>query len=153
MTLRQRKLRGNALIEFAIASAVLLPVMLGTFRFGYSFYTYNLLESAVSNGARYASTRVYRNASSASVTKVKTAIQNMVVYGSPSGGTIPVARGLTTSHVVVTYTVDSNQVPKSVKVAVSNFTLDAVVSAFTLTNKPVVTYPFVGRYAPNESEP
>lgn len=56
----RKRQRGNAFIEFALAAGILLPVMAGTFQFGFTFYTYNLLQAAVSNGGRYAAYRTYR---------------------------------------------------------------------------------------------
>ena len=38
---------GNAMIEFALASAILIPLFIGTFQFGYTFYVYNLLATQV----------------------------------------------------------------------------------------------------------
>jgi hypothetical protein len=42
---------GNAMIEFAFAAGVLLPLFLGTFQFDYTFYVYNLLNTQVRAGA------------------------------------------------------------------------------------------------------
>ena len=79
-TLRSRQ-RGNSLVEFAIASAILIPCMSGVFGYGYTFYTYNLLESSVANGARYAAFRTYRCMSSSDIDKGKLAIKNMILKG------------------------------------------------------------------------
>jgi hypothetical protein len=40
-----------------------------------------------------------------------------------------------------------------VNVAVGGYTVDAVFGIFHFTGRPAVEYPFVGRYAPAESEP
>ncbi len=148
--------RGNAMVEFALASVVLIPVMTGAFQFGYSFYTYNLLQSAVSNGGRYAAFRTYRCLNGATdVTKVKQAIQNMCVYGtpSPSGADKPVVAGLAPSNIDVTFTLSSTQVPTAVSVSVNRFTVKAIFKNYTLTGKPKLSLPYLGRYAPEESEP
>ena len=47
--------KGNAMLEFALATGILLPAFVGTFQFGYTFYVYNNLDTAVRGGARYAS--------------------------------------------------------------------------------------------------
>jgi Flp pilus assembly protein TadG len=152
--MRKQSCRGNALIEFALASLIIVPCFAGTFQFGYSFYVYNQLESAISNGARYASTRTYRSAAGATdLTKVKAAVTNVVLYGNPDGsGNLQVPQ-LTSGNVAVTFNLDAAGVPTTVNVAVNSFTVDAVFKAFTFTGKPSSTYPYVGRYAPNESEP
>ena len=45
--LRSSDKRGNAMIEFALSFAILVPVFLGTYEFGYAFYIYN--EESISN--------------------------------------------------------------------------------------------------------
>ncbi len=152
----RRSRRGGAMIEFALASTILIPAMIGTFQYGYSFYLYNQLEAAVSNGARYGCNRTYRNAlGSTDVDKGKSTIANMVVYGMPSppSGTPPVVLGLTPSNVVVTYTLGSTGVPISIRVAITNFSIDALFKTYTFYGKPYVDYAYVGRYSPNGSEP
>ena len=149
-----RRRKGNAMIEFAIACSLLIPAFSGCFQFGYTLYQYNLLCSAITNGARYAGSRTYRTFSgSTDLTKVKLATQNLVVYGTPSGGTTPQVKGLTTSNVNVTYSLSSTGIPKTVTVAISNFTIDGIFKSFTFTQSPTLTYPYTGRYAPEESEP
>lgn len=150
---RCRRRRGNAMIEFALATSLLIPAFSGVFQFGYTLYQYNLLSSAVTNGARYASNRTYRALSGgADLTKVKLATQNVVVYGSPAGGSIPQARGLTTSNVNVSFTTSSTGVPLTVKVAITNFTVNGIFKSYTFNNSPVITFPYTGRYAPEEAE-
>src|SRR5579864_9057831 len=91
--------RGNIMIEFAIGAGVLTSIFAGTFQFGYTFYQYNLLKNAVGYGARYASLRNYDSSSSTPSDAFKQAIQNMVVYGDPGGGSNPIAPHLATSNV------------------------------------------------------
>lgn len=134
-------------MEFAIGAGVLASVFIGTFQFGYTCYQYNALVNAVNAGARYASVRPYDSTTTTPSTAYSTAVKNMVVYGSPSGGTTPVLRNLSTSNVpdpVITF---SNSVPATVKVSISGYTVDAVFTQTTF-NKPVVTYPYVGIYSP-----
>ncbi len=148
--------RGSAMLEFALASAVLVPAMVGTFQYGYSFYLYNQLEAAVANAACYGAARTYKSSGGAAdVDKGKNAIRNMLVYGAPSPavGAKPVVLGLEPSHVTVEYTLGANGLPTKVAVSISNFTIDALFNSFTFYGKPYVEYPFNGRFAPNESEP
>jgi len=145
--------RGSAIIEFALSAAVLVPCLAGTFQFGYGMYSYNRLQGAVNEGARYAALRTYRSANGATDTnKVKLAIKNVVVYAtpSPSDGATPTIAGLSTGNVNVTY---DAAVPSTVKVNISSFTVNTLFASYTFTNKPAATYPFLGRYAPSESEP
>ena len=147
--------RGSAMVEFALASGILIPAMAGTFQFGYSYYVYDRLQAAVTNGTLYASNRTYRTLNgSTDLTKIKTAVKNMVVYGdpAPANNAVPLVKGLQTSHVVVTYTL-ANSVPASVKVNLNGYQINAFFKTYTFTDKPVATYPYTGRYAPEESEP
>lgn len=156
MMFRRKRQSGNAMIEFALSCAVLIPLMAGTFQFGYTFYTYNLLQSAVSNGGRYAAFRTYRSmAGSTDITKVKSAIKNMTVYGSPtiSDDSVPVVKGLTPAAVDVSFTLNAQQIPTAVSVSVNRFTVKSVFQDYTFNGKPKYTAPFIGRYAPEESEP
>jgi Flp pilus assembly protein TadG len=66
---RPRSQAGNAMLEFAIGAGVMVAIFTGTFQFGYNFYRYNTLATAVSNGARYASLRHYDLASSGDLSR------------------------------------------------------------------------------------
>ncbi|GIU76116.1 MAG: hypothetical protein KatS3mg004_3203 [Bryobacteraceae bacterium] len=152
----RKRQRGNAFIEFAMAAGILLPVMMGTFQFGYTFYTYNLLQSAVSNGGRYAAYRTYRClAGQTDVAKFKQAVQNMAVYGTPSppASAVPVVKGLKPSDIEVIVTLASTQVPTAVTVRVKSFRVNGIFGKYTFNGYPTYTVPYLGRYAPEEAEP
>jgi len=103
--------RGAALVEFAIVATVFLSVMFGVIEFGRLFWTHNALRDAARRGVRYAAVR--KNDSAGIL-----AVKNVVVYGNPSGGTVPVVPGLTTSNVSVE-TVNYNGVELSSRASVS----------------------------------
>jgi Flp pilus assembly protein TadG len=141
---------GSAMLEFAIGSGVLIAAFTGTFQFGYSFLQYNNLENAVARGARYASLATYDSPNSTPSAAFKTAVQNMVLYGSTTAGATPVLPGLTASNVhfdsdSVTFT---NGVPSAMTVSITGYTINSVFASATLTNKPQVTYPYQGIWAP-----
>jgi len=142
--IRQQKRRGSSVIEFAIGFTLVWALFAGVFQFGYTSYVYNGLMSSVANGGRFAS----RVAFDAPTQNFVTQIKNVVVYGSPSGGTATLVPGLTTSNVNVTWTTDSAGVPDTISVSVQNFTVDAVFTSFTFTNKPSVTMKYAGVYKP-----
>jgi Flp pilus assembly protein TadG len=139
--------RGSAGLEFAIGSGVLIAVFTGTFQFGYTFYRYNALANAVNNAARYASLRPYDSPTSTPSDAFRNAVKNMVVYGSPSGGTSPIAPGLTTSQVNLTVTF-FNAVPSTVAVSINGYTINSVFANMALNGKPISTYPYIGIYSP-----
>src|SRR5258707_2083336 len=93
---RLRSRRGNAVLEFGLASLVLIPLFLGTFQFGYTFYVYNLLNTQIRAGARYASIRTFRCADANGITHFKDKVKNAVVYGDPAGTGNALVPGLTT---------------------------------------------------------
>ena len=148
---------GNVMLEFALGAGILVSAFVGTFQFGYTFLQYNNLQSAVARGARYASLIDYHSANDTPSTDFQTAVQNMVLYGSPSAGTTPVVPGLTASEVVVTVcgiaTVCSGfgsalGVPQEITVSISGYTINSVFAQTTLSGKPAVTFAYQGIWEP-----
>ena len=139
--------RGNAIVEFAIGVTVMVGLFLGAFQFGYAFYIYNNLLSAVDHGARYAALKTYDSASCNPSSAFSTAVKNMVLYGQPAAGSKPVAPGLKASNVVVTPGGSCNSGPPTeMTVSLRDYSLYAVVATYNLS-KPTVTYPYLGVYA------
>src|SRR5881397_2105291 len=130
----RRERRGNAILEFALSLGLLLSALAGVWEFGYTFYLYNNLESAVRNGARYGSLADYDGGSwnGADFTRQ---VQNMVVYGNPdpASGARPVVLGLDTSHVKVTPQL-RGLVPQRITVAINDFTVSTCFRRLTLNN-------------------
>lgn len=152
---RRAHQRGHAMIELAVSAAVMLSCVAGTVQFGYTFYVYNQLVTAVGNGGRYAAMRTYRAAGSRDVEKGKDAIRNMVVFGDPrpAVGVLPQVANLKPEQVQVDWVMDEAGKPAAVNVSIIDYTVDAAFGMFRFTGKPAVEYPFVGRFAPAESEP
>lgn len=142
-----RHRKGNAILEFAIGSGVLVAVFTGTFQFGFTFLQYNNLQNAVARGARYASLVPYDSATSAPSSAFQTAVQNMVLFGSPTAGTSPVLPGLTTANANLTVTF-TDGVPSAMTVSISGYTINSVFATTTVTNKPQVTYAYQGIWSP-----
>jgi len=152
---RVRRQSGHAMLELAFSAAVMMSCLGGTFQFGYTFYVYNQLVSAVGNGGRYAATRTYRAASPEDVEKGRTAIRNMVVFGDPqpAADAVPVVQNLTPAQVEVKWVGDPAGAPEAVDVSVAVYTVNAVFGSMKLDGRPAVEFPYVGRYAPSEHEP
>ena len=153
--MRRRGERGHAMLELALSAGVMVACLAGTFQFGYTFYVYNQLVTAVGNGARYAAQRTYRAATPGDLEKGRGAIRNMVVYGDsrPEPDAAPVVAGLEPSQVQVEWMIGDDGAPTAVSVAISRYTIDAVFGEFTFSGRPGVEFPYVGPYAPGESEP
>jgi Flp pilus assembly protein TadG len=131
-----RKRNGHAMIELAVCAAVMVSCLAGTFQFGYTFYIYNQLVTAVGKGGRYA------------------AIRNMVVYGDARPSDMaPVVPNLRPDQVDVEWVKDKSGAPVAVHVAIHNYPVNAVFKTVTLDGRPGVEFPYVGRYAPGEREP
>jgi hypothetical protein len=141
------------MIEFALASTIVVPLFLGTFQYGYTFYVYNLLCTQMRAGARYASLKTFK---CSDIPGFKAAVQNMVMYGNPDGTGALIEPGLTASQLDVEVkdvngnNADATHVPSYVTVSTLNYSVNAVVTSFTFNNKPIVRFPYLGRYAPGE---
>lgn len=147
--------RGHALLELALSAGIMVAFLGGTFQFGYSFYIYNQLVTAAGNGARYAAQRTYRAAAPEDVEKGREAIRNLVVYGDsrPGPDAQPAIPHLRPEDVLVEWTAGENGAPEAVSVAIVTYKVDAVFGDVTIAGRPSVEFPYVGRYAPQESEP
>jgi Flp pilus assembly protein TadG len=143
----RRSRKGSALLEFALATSILVPLFTGTFQFGYTLYVYNNLQSAVRGGARYASMRSYDSATGTPSSAFSTAVKNMVVFGNPEGTGQPVSRGLTQSNVQIQPNMNG-AAPESITVQITGYTVDAVFTSFTFNGKPSTTFPYTGTAAP-----
>jgi Flp pilus assembly protein TadG len=140
--------RGHAMLELAISAGVMVSCLVGTFQFGYTFYTYNQLVTAVGNGARYAAQRTYTGGIE-DVERGNAAIRNMVVYGDaqPAPEAAPVVPKLTPAEVDVRWDLAGDGTPLNVNVAIKGYTTDAIFRSFTFDGRPSVQFPYVGKYA------
>jgi Flp pilus assembly protein TadG len=147
--------RGHAMLELAVCAGVMVTFLAGTFQFGYTFYIYNQLVTAVGNGGRYAAQRTFRAAGPLDIERGNAAIRNMVVYGDPQPvtGATPVVPNLKPEQVEVQWVAAGQGAPKAIDVFIHGYTVNAVFHAFTFDGRPSVEFPYVGRYAPSESEP
>src|ERR1700676_5223652 len=106
----RRNQSGHAMIELAVCASVMVSCLAGTFQFGYTFYVYNQLVTAVGNGGRYAAMRTYRAATAQDIEKSRTAVRNMVVYRAarPTDGAPPVVANFSPDQVDVEWVKDSS---------------------------------------------
>ena len=150
-----KRQKGHAMIELAVSAGVMVTFLAGTFQFGYTFYIYNQLVNAVGNGARYAAQRTYRAATDRDVERGTQAVRNLVVYGDPQAAAdaAPVVANLKPANVEVHWILGGDGSPAAVNVAIHGFAVDAAIQAFPFEGRPSVEFPYVGRYAPGESEP
>jgi hypothetical protein len=148
--------RGHAMLELAACAGVMVACLGGTFQFGYTFYVYNQLVTAVGNGGRYASARTYRAATPQDIEKGNDAIRNMVVYGDPhpDASATPAILDLKPQEVEVKWKFDDGKpgAPEFVDIYIAHHQVNALFGSFTFAGRPSVEFPYLGRYAPAESE-
>ncbi len=127
----------------------LTVLFLGTWQYGYSFYLYGELEQAVRAGARYAALQPYHSANATPTADYVTAVQNVVVYASPTplASALPVAANLTTRNVQVNVTFTKN-VPTAVSVSISGYVIPTYFGNLALSNKPLAWFPYTGIFGP-----
>lgn len=146
---------GSAILEFALSALLLVSVFTGTFQFGYTFYIYNRLVTAVSTASRYASVHPLTNDNNQSVpASFSDDVKKMAVYGTttPAAGTTAIAPGLTTANIdvyvgFVGAGTPGNR-PNEVRVRVVNYEMNALFRRFNFNNKPSLTVPYFGSYCP-----
>jgi hypothetical protein len=151
------------MVEFALASSLLIPIFLGTFQYGYTFYVYNLLSSQMRSGSRFASMKAFKCKDAASIANYKQKVRNVVRYGNPSGTGSVIEPGLTDSEVSVsikdvsgvevTELNNTTRTPNYVEVSTTSYTVDALFSTFTFSGKPIVRMPYLGEYQITLTEP
>ncbi len=88
---QSRKVRGVALVEFALVLPLLLLLSFITTEFGRALYEYITVVKSVRNAARFLSVQTPGTQT--------TAARNMVVYGNAAGTGQPLALGLTLARV------------------------------------------------------
>jgi Flp pilus assembly protein TadG len=147
--LRNRNRRGNALLELALMASILFPVLTGVTQFGYSFFVYNNLQTAVRSAGRYASMRTYTSTTSTPTQDFVDEVKNLVVYGKPNAVTSgvsadkPIVKGLSISNVEVVVTMNGS-VPGKVTVRIVNLNVDGIFTQYTFHQKPSATFPYNG---------
>jgi Flp pilus assembly protein TadG len=139
---KRRSQRGNAVLEFAIAWSFLWLVFSGVYQYGYSFYIYNRLMTAVSDAAELGAKITYDTANAAAYT---TTLQNMVLYGDETAGTSPIVSGLTASNVTVSVSTDANSIPHDLTITITNYSINALFGSITLNGKPRATMKYFGQ--------
>jgi Flp pilus assembly protein TadG len=100
----QRRQRGVAMVEFAIALPLLLLLLLATAELGRMLSQYDTLTKAVRDGVRYAaSTAALGSTGIVYITPAtQIAVANLVATGTVDGSGAPLLPGLTAADVTVT---------------------------------------------------
>lgn len=153
----RRERNGGALVEFTLLTPLLVALFLGTWQFGYAYFLYDKAEQAVRAGARYASQRTYDSGTPTPSAAFVRDVQNVVLYGDPTGGTTPVVPGLAAANVKVQVSFFANGfanppgqnmlLPTRVAVFIDGFSV-GTLGRISLTGKPRTEFPYVGVFKP-----
>lgn len=134
------------MVELALLAPLLVTLVLGAIHFGYLFYLYNSLEKCVRDGARYAASRTFVTEGT-----FRSIIQQVTAYGS-TGSATALVTGLDSGKVSVSFVYAASGRPDRVRVAITGWTYNGVLSPFigtvTLNGKPALEVPFLGLYMP-----
>jgi hypothetical protein len=141
------KPRGNAILELALALAVVTPLTVTCFQYLGAWAMYGEIEEALMRAARYASTLPYDSASPTPSEAFRAAVANMAVYGNPLGGGSPALPGLLPQHVQVALEF-RNGSPASVVLGIAGFHVSGLIGVIDFTGRPRVSYPYTGRWSP-----
>ncbi len=142
-----RRRAGNALVEFALAFALIFPSLLGCVEFGFAFYQYQKLLSAVRSGAAYASRLTYTSHTEIPSPSFLRSVRNMVVYGDPDGGDVPLVPGLRPEDVVVEVEFEMGY-PRWVTVGIGEYRSTSPIKTLQFRHKPRLRMPYLGRFDP-----
>jgi Flp pilus assembly protein TadG len=119
--------KGQTLLESSLVLTTLLLMLIGIVDFGQFLFFHQVLTDRARAGARYAAVNPYD----------ATAIQNVVVYNSPTApdGNPTGLFGLTTSNVTVTPTPSTGN-PNYVQVKISGFPIELISPFLTKSYTP-----------------
>lgn len=144
---RNRLRCGGAVVEFAISFPLLILLLGMMFQFGYAFFVYNGLQSAVRSAARYAALADY---DSPVGTTFQGLVKNVVVYGTPAPDLSvakPLVPGLQVGNVVVDASdKDGVGIPLTVVVSITNYSVPPVWQSLTFNNKPRSVFVYLGQF-------
>ena len=78
-----------------------------------------------------------------------------MVYGNsrPASDAAPITPNLKPENVQITWVSGEKGAPDAVDVTIVKYSVGAMFGSFNFDHRPLAEFPFVGRYAPSESEP
>ena len=132
--------RGTAIVEFAITAAFFLMMIMAIVSGGHLFFTHNAMVESTRRGARYAATQCKPDlvgcaGSDTSLERVK----NVVLYGTPTAGSVPLVNNLTPANIRVDYSSDFGVAQGMVTVKIINYSYTFAVAATVINMPPYQT--------------
>lgn len=131
---------GVATLEFAFTSAFFLMMIVAIVSGGHLFFTHNAIVESTRRGARYAANQCKPNLSGCpdSATTIDR-VKNVVLYGTPTGGTRTLVYNLQPSNVTVEYRSDYGVAQGSVSVKIENYSYTFAIAGTQLQMPPYKT--------------
>ena len=135
--MKRRRQQGSALIEFAIALAILTPVFVGGWQFFEAYLLTERIQTAALQSAQSAAAIPYDSPDQTPTPAFRRAVEDIMLRSA-----IP---GLHRDHIRVSMRFDSGR-PSEVEVKVSGYQVRIPGGAITLDGKPRVLYPYRGHW-------
>ncbi len=129
--------RGSALIEFAVAMAIVTPVFVGAVQFFGAYSVVGNVQQATIEGAQAAASLPYDSASEATPPAFRRAVEDAVLRSA-----IP---GLRREHIRVAMRFDRGR-PSEVEVSISGFGIAAPGGPISLNGRPRAVFPYRGHW-------
>ena len=136
--MRQNPSRGSALIEFAIALAVLTPVFIGGWQFFEAYMVLEEAQAATIRGAISAAALPYDSPTETPTPGFRRAVEDAVLRSG-----VP---GLQREQVGVVMHFEAGR-PTDVEVRISGLRLQVPGGAITLDGNPRASYPYRGHWS------
>ncbi len=133
-----RRHRGSALIEFAVALAIVTPVFLGGFQFFEAYMLAGEIQQAAIRGARSAATLPYDSPDQTPTPEFRNAAVDAVLQ--------PPIPGLRREHIQVAMRFETGR-PSEVEVKVVGYQIPVPGGSITLDGKPRSAYPYRGHWS------
>lgn len=149
MSIQQRQpqpIKGSALIEFAFALALLVPLMAGGWQFYEAYLRVEEIQQAAIRGVEYGSVLPYDSTTEAPAPEFERAIENIMLYRNAEGTGAKVLPGLRRDMINVTMHFESGR-PASLTVSVSGFKMPIPGGGLLLQGRPQASYPYRGYWA------
>lgn len=104
--IRQRRIKGLAVVEMAITLPILLILTLSAGEFGRAFIQYSRLSHRVQVAARFVADNALQGSTGVAslTTAIETQAKNLVLYGTTSIGSSPAVPGLNPTDIQISVT-------------------------------------------------
>lgn len=136
--------RGSALIEFAFALALVVPLMAGGWQFYEAYLRVEEVQQAVIRGVEFGSNLPYDSLTETPAAEFERAVENAILQ--PGGAGVPGVRGLRREMIDVRMQFEAGR-PSELTVSVRGLKLAVPGGGLLLQGKPRASYPYRGYWS------